>query len=107
MAYIQKILEKKLEGADNETKKLYFTAERICRREYEKEFHVDLSLPIGHPKNLMMVSHENLSELMNFWETLKEKYFNKCNPCLADAIAYFCDLHWVGAFNFYKECGFI
>ena len=107
MAHIQKILEKKLEGADDETKKLYFTAERICRREYERKFNVDCNLPIGHPKIFMRASKNNLIELMDFWESVKERYFEKCNTPLSDIIALFCDVHCVGAYNFYKECGFI
>ena len=103
MAHIQKILEKKLQGMDEQTKKIYTTAELICRREYEKRFALDLGLPIGHPKNFMVASPQNLNEITDFWDSVKNKYFSKCKKPLALAVVYFCDLQIMGARRFYEE----
>ena len=47
----QKILEDKMEGFGEETKKIYRIAECICRTEFEKAFNFNLDLPFGHPKS--------------------------------------------------------
>ena len=89
---------------DEETKKIYTTAELICRREYEKRFSLDLSLPIGHPKNFMVATVENILEMTAFWDEVKNKYLARCNKTLALAIVYFCNLQIMGAYKFFKAC---
>ena len=58
--------------------KYYVTAEKICRREYEKRFGFDLSLPIGHPKNAIKGTSDavknQLRDICVFWNELGRKY---------------------------------
>ena len=56
----------------------YVTAEKICRREYEKRFGFDLSFPIGHPKNAIKGTSADVNiqlyDICKFWDELGRKY---------------------------------
>ena len=97
----QKILEKKLEHMDEKNKKIYRLAERICRKEYEKKYDLDLNLPLGHPKN--KVSITQLWDIVSFWVSLNGKYQNRGETPLTNAIMYFCDIHASGMMKIMQE----
>ena len=107
MAHIQRILAQKTKDMDEDSKKTYFLAEKICRREYEKKFSLNLNLPVGHPKNFMALSLENLFELLTFWDGIKDKYIASSSEKLALAIANICEHQTTAIFNLYKGRGFI
>ena len=73
MATLRKeAMKKLLENVDNETKRLYTLAEKICRKEYEKVFNYNLDLPIGHPQNRIYFSSseelkKSLLDDITFW----------------------------------------
>ena len=62
----------------NPNKQSYIIAEQICRRAYEKEFNLDLSLPIGHIKNAIVGTPEEvikrLTNEIKFWDELCSKF---------------------------------
>ena len=104
----QEILNKNMSDLDQETKDIFLLAESICRREFEKKFDLNLDLPIGHPRNIMMYSNikernQHLYKVINFWEDLKDKYFGKCSDSLASAVAYFCDRQCIGFYQLLKK----
>ena len=90
----RKILEQKLDGMDEKHKRIYRIAERICRKEYEKAFDLDLDLPFGHPKNKIGIRDgSELWKLVAFWIDLKQKYEDRDQTPLSIAMVFFCDLH--------------
>ena len=72
----EQILEEKLIGMEEETKKVYRIAECICRKEFEKAFNLNLDLPYGHPKNLIGIPtkrniHNPLFDIIFFLGIIK------------------------------------
>ena len=72
------------------TEQHYITAERICRREFEKRFDLDLTLPIGHPKNILFGTNEQLiealTEQMKFWKELSSRYVKSSSNNLEELL---------------------
>lgn len=100
----ERVFEKRFSGLDEETKKIYMIAEKICRREYEKKFNFDLNKQFGHPQNLVRFSTDDerkqqLIKIMQFWEDTKEKYLIKCSDPLASVIAYLCEIQLTGIYS--------
>ena len=88
----------------NLNKTHYIMAENICRREYEKTFNFDLSLPQGHQQNVIFGTAEemktNTMSILNFWDELSNKHLSlltiddifKAHP-LKQAIYFLCQNH--------------
>ena len=87
------------------TEEHYILAEKICRREYEKRFNFDFSLPKGHIQNIIFGKTQEemknkIIDIIKFWDELSNKYIPlvsidnviKTHP-VKQAIYFICQAH--------------